>query len=886
MVEKCFGCHGDDPEKIKSDFDMSTHQSFLKGGESHKAPVVPGYPDRSPLFIALTWEDEDFRMPPKERNRLTPEQVEMIRLWIEQGAVWAEPSDKENPKSSWSQNEEGVRVSTSGGLTPDWTNRRYQEEDLWAYRPVQSHPVPNKNLDMTPTGNSIDAFINEKLKEKGIAPAGPADRITLIRRATFDLTGLPPTPAQIDAFLKDKSPKAFEKVVGRLLDSPRYGEQWGKHWLDVVRYADTDGFSNDFERPNAWRYRDYVIRSFNNDKPYNRFIIEQLAGDELDPNDPEMHISVGFLRSGPWEHTGMSVAAVTRQHFLDDVTHHIGVTFLAQGLRCARCHDHKFDPVPTKDFYQMQAVFAPTQFAERQTPYLKEENTEGFAQGKKRIQRLLGESKADRAVISEKYNEAKSKWLKEHNLDHLSLAEIKKLPDDQRPPRFIGLSNSDLGIRRILSKRTKILERSLTRYEPLSFSVYNGPLKNVSSNQIRHRVPEKISGNVQPTHILTGGAIETPAEEVHPGVLSVIGALDPGNPSLNNYKIPQTMNRRLALAKWIASPDNPLTARVMVNRIWQYHFQKAIAQNPNNFGKMGKKPTHPELLDFLAETFVKDGWSIKRMHRFIMNSAVYQRAGNHREMEKIKQSDPDNLLLSYFTPRRLAAEEIRDSMLAVSGELVHELGGLPIRPEINIEVALQPRHVMGSVGPAYQPSRTPQERNRRTIYAIRIRGLRDPMLEVFNQPNLDVSCEKRDTSSVTPQVFTLFNSQNTFDRSLAMAHRIQKTTKDTSEQVGMAFRLAFGRSPSEAERKKCIEHVKKMTDFHRNHEPIDPEKPTGVKREMVEEMTGLVFNWVERLDIYEDYVPDLWPTEVEPEVRGLATLCQVLYNSNEFVYVY
>ncbi len=353
------------------------------------------------------------------------------------------------------------------------------------------------------------------------------------------------------------------------------------------------------------------------------------------------------------------------------------------------------------------------------------------------------------------------------------------------------------------------------------------------------------------------------------------------------FKIPESnFGRRAALADWMTTKDHPLTARVIANRVWQYHFGKGLAGNPNNFGATGKKPTHPELLDFLAGYLMDHDWSIKELHRLILSSATWQRASGPVPAD-VNEKDPDNLLYSHFSPRRLSAEEIRDSMLLVSGELNLTAGGIPARPEINLEVAMQPRHIMGSVAPAYQPSPTPAERNRRTIYAERIRTLRDPLLEVFNQPSLDVSCESRDSSTITPQSFTLLNSQNSFDRSLAMASRLAEMDNAPAAQINRAFQLALGRSPTEQELKKCVAHFQQMLNLHQTNPPVPTNPPTYVVREMVEEMTGLKFYWVEDLDVYAgDYQPDLKPWDVSPEVRALADVCLVLFNSNEFVYVY
>lgn len=886
LQEKCFACHGDKPDEIEGDFVIDNQESAVAGGESGLPALVPGDSDASLIYQAITWADPEFEMPPKENDRLNEKQVQLIKQWIDAGAPW--PDDERRAflieNTEWDYLD-GIKVQTSKALSATWQNRRYKPEDLWAFKPLTHPEIPLEH--MNESSNPIDAFINQKLAAQDIAPAPKADKQTLIRRLTFDLTGLPPTPEEVKAFVADDAPDAYEKLVERLLSSPRYGEQWGRHWLDVVRYADSDGYSNDFERPNAWRYRDYVIRSFNEDKPYDQFIMEQIAGDEIDPDDPEMLIAVGYLRMGPWEHTAMSVAAETRQLFLDDATNSIGETFLSIPLRCASCHDHKFDPIPTRDYYRIQASLAPVQFADRVTPYLPEENQDGFQKGKARIERLRKEAAREYRKIREKEEAAAKRWMQERGLSYVSRRERRKLPGDQQLPRFYGLSDQDLGYQKVLNKRMQILDRWMDRYEPLVFSVYNGELRENLRSGRTFKLPDSLGHEVQPTFILTGGSVHAPDEEVTPGVLSAVRTFTEKAETQFSDSIPNRRDgRRLALARWLASPKNSLTTRSIVNRVWQHHFGNGIAGNPNNFGVMGKKPTHPELLDWLTGYFLENGWSVKQLHRLILTSEAYQRRSQHPDFEKIKDLDPDNKLLSYFSPRRLRAEELRDAMLQVSGELNLTMGGLPIRPEINREVALQPRHVMGSIAPAYQPSPSPEERHRRSIYAYQLRGLPNPMLEVFNKPSADLSCEGRIESTVTPQAFTLFNSQNTYDRALALAIRLQEEEDALKAQIERALWLAWNRKPTGEEIEKSVAHVEKMLDYHLENEPVAQEYPVMVKRTMFEEMTGEEFSYTEKLDIYENYDADTQAWEVDAPTRALADLCLVLYNSNEFIYIY
>ncbi|MEK6479909.1 PSD1 and planctomycete cytochrome C domain-containing protein [Catalinimonas sp. 4WD22] len=886
LQEKCFACHGDESHELEGDFDIRTLASALEGGESGRAALNPGDAEGSLMYEAVTWMNSELEMPPKENDRLNENQIALLRSWIEAGAPWPEEERRtylmENTEWNYS---DGIKVNTSKALSFSWQNRRYKPEDLWAFQPVGEVEIPEDYL--SENTNPIDAFIHQKLAEKELKAAPPADKLTLIRRLSFDLTGLPPTPEEVEDFLKDPSPDAYEKVVDRLLASPRYGEQWARHWLDVVRYADTDGYSNDFERPNAWRYRDYVIRSFNEDKPYDQFIMEQIAGDELDADDPEMLVAVGYLRMGPWEHTAMSVAAETRQLFLDDATNSIGETFLSIPLRCASCHDHKFDPIPTRDYYRIQASLAPVQFAERYASYLPSENQEGFEKGKKRLEKLIRETKKEQKVIADKEEAAARLWMQARGMQYLSPKERRKLPEDQRPPRFYGLSNQELGYQKVLSKRLQVLNHQLGRYEPLAYSVYNGPvIENIHSGRDM-QMPDSIGNDIQPTFILGGGSVYAQQEEVTPGVLSAIRSFTEETESPLPDSIPMVKDgRRLVLARWLSSPENPLTTRSIVNRIWQYHFGKGIAGNANNFGVMGKKPTHPELLDWLTNYFIEHDWSIKALHRLILSSETYRRASTHPDFETVNTLDPDNLLLSHFSPRRLRAEELRDAMLQISGELNTTMGGLPVKPEINREVALQPRHIMGSIAPAYQPSPTPEERNRRSIYTYQLRGLPNPMLEVFNQPNADISCEGRIASTVTPQVFTLFNSQNSYSRALAMALRLEEEAHSLEEKIKRGISLAWNREASQQEIQSSVEYVQEMIAYHEKNEAVHQTYPVKVERTMFEEMTGEEFSYTEHLDIYENYQADAQAWEVPAETRALSDFCLVLFNTNEFVYIY
>jgi mono/diheme cytochrome c family protein len=881
FAEKCLSCHGNDPKEIKGRYDLRTREAAIKGGESGDVALVPGEPDKSPLYKAITWNDESLQMPPKENDRLTKDQVAAIRNWIAAGAKW-EATSAAQPNEKWSAANGGIRVATSGGRSADWDNRTYEPEAIWAYQPIRKPEIPPRTRSASEGGalsHPIDAFLLKELDSKGISNFAPrADAQTLARRLSFDLTGLPP---EADGSVDD-----YELLVKRLLSSPRYGEQQARHWLDVVRYADTAGFSNDFERPNSWRYRDYVIRSFNADKPFDRFVIEQVAGDELDENDPELQIAVGFLRMGPWEHTGMTVAAITRQQYLDDVTNHVGVSLLGQGLRCAACHDHKFDPVPTRDYYRMQAVFSPVQFVERPLPFLPSENISNFENAKGLVQDRLAQLKEAQAALVAKNRDSLADFLKEHGVKAIAdLPEDVRQRQDLRAGTF-GLTKTELSLRKAYQKSQVYLERELKRFEPFALGLYSGPPSDYTSVKPNYAIPANRSGTVPVVHILPGGSLESPADEVTPGALSAMfGVRDSASPGDRASMPSETAGRRLALAQWIASRDNTLTSRVIVNRVWQQHFGRGLVATPNNFGKMGARPTHPELLDWLATWFMDNGWSLKKLHALVVTSEAYQQASERPDIDDLRQKDSKNELLAYFSPRRLAAEEMRDALLAASGELNLEMGGPGSLPELNWEVALQPRQIMGAMAPAYIPSRTRMERSRRTIYSYRIRNLADPLMEVLNRPGSETSCERRDETTVTPQVFALFNSEFAANRSLAMADRLMKQQPDHEKRIDGAFRAVYGRAPTAAESTACATHLAKLTQQHESNPPTPHDLPKKVRRSMVEEMTGDTESWDEDLSILQNYERDLMPWQVDAPVRALADLCLVLMNSNEFLYV-
>ena len=893
LSAKCLACHGEEAKKLKGELDLTSRATMLKGGESEVASVTPGKPLASPLYLAATrlHEDDWPAMPPKENDSLSAPQLAVIKRWIELGAPWPDAKTQAHyiaEERAQPITAGGVLVKTSGGLSDDWTFRRYKDEDLWAFRPVKKPTVPKG------AANPVDAFVRRKLNAAGFKPAPPTDFRTLVKRAYYDLTGLPPTPNEIYQFRLawgTDPAKAWSGLIDTLLASPHYGERWGQHWLDVARYADTGGYSNDYERSNAWRYRDYVIRAFNEDKPYNEFVIEQIAGDELWEQQPEgnrnsaLLVATSFLRMGPWDPAMVKVPEA-RQIFLDDVVNSVGQSLLSTTMRCFKCHDHKFDPLPTRDYYRMYAAFAGTQMAERPAQFLKKENLSRFTEQKKHVQGLLDFAREKTKELTDKREAAAKEWFKKAKVDYVPLEKRKSLADGKKPPRHVGLDQMEQGRLKVREQDSRIWERRMERFQPWVQGVYNGPDPKFLNAKKLRRTP-KVNRNWQPdSHIYMGGSLQAPGQKVGPGVLSATGipvSTTGDDPFVISDKL---QGRRLALAQWIAHPKNPLTARSIVNRVWQHHFGKPIAGNPNNFGAKGAKPTHPELLDWLAADFVEHGWKFKRLHRMIMLSQTYRQSGRHPQLKKLQTEDPDNDLFAFHPPRRLTAEELRDSLLKVTGELNPATGGLPVMPEINMEVALQPRMIQFSIAPAYQPSRTPAERNRRTIYAYRVRGQADPFLELFNLPNPNGSCEERDAAAVTPQAFTLLNSDVMSDRSIALALRVEKEKDTLPLQVKRAVQLAFGRVPDKVEQERLKQYVLKMRAYHANHQPEPVKYPTRITRSLIEELTGQPFEYEETLSVFENYVPDKKPADVSANTRALADLCLLLFNSNEFIYVY
>jgi hypothetical protein len=723
LAVHCYKCH--DGEKPKGGLRLDTRTKALAGGKSGDPAIVPGISARSELVRRILLREGDEMMPPKGA-RLTETEVQRIQQWVDEGAKWPE------------------------------------RDDYWAFQPPLEPPLPEgKAL------NPIDRFIHSRLSAAAIEHLPKADARTLLRRAFFDLLGVPPSPDEAQLFLRDETSDAYEKLIDRLLADPRYGERWARHWLDLVRYGESDGYEDDKVRPHAWRYRDYVIRSLNADKPYDRFVQEQIAGDELWPDDPEAWIATGFARLGPWD--GMSKEpAQQRQDFLNDATDAVGAAFLGVTLGCARCHDHKYDVITQRDYYRVQAFFAGVKRETRETKgELKEPPfvTAVFKADIGELARLKSERdellRLAREALEKEGNEQPGKKKVDEDA-------VKKRVEKEHPGQLGRLNDAILP-----------LEARVRFHEPKVETVFHGD------------GPKRI-------HLLKGGELSRPGEEVTPGFIAAM-LLPAESASLDG--------QRADLARWLTSPENSLTARVQVNRLWQHHFGQGLVATPSDFGRNGKRPTHPELLDWLARQFVRDGWSLKKMHRLMMTSAAYRRASSPDADAFVK--DPENKLLWRMNRRRLEGEAIRDTILAVSGMLNPAIGGPGVYAQlpkgVNVEFPNNDKELSwGSV--------TEDDNRRRSIYLFQRRSLTFPLMDVFDGAPMNQSCAARPVTTVAPQALALFNGEFVREAAVHFANRLRREVgDDASKQMDLAFQLAFTRPPGKVERVTALKFLQDQT---------------------------------------------------------------------------
>ena len=714
----CVACHG---AARMSDLDLRTRDGAIHGGKRGPA-IVPGSAASSLLIQAVSGAAE-FIMPPGTAGIPTQDR-KTLAAWIDSGALWV--SSKKQPEPA------------------DW----------WSFQKPVRRAVPSISGDpwiRTP----IDVFVLSGLQGQGLEPADPADRRTLVRRAYFDLLGLPPTPEEVDRFLGDGSPDAYANLISRLLASPRYGERWGRYWLDLVRYADTSGFETDHFYTTAWRYRDYVIDSFNGDKAYTTFVREQVAADELWPTDMDLE---GTLRLPPMKAENVNRRIGTslftlgafpieytfygdqyRAEWQAEAVDTIGAVFLGLTLECARCHDHKADPLSQRDYYRLAAFLAGS--VERQIPLVSlydiQTSTRRFP--------LLEQARI--------------------------LKRMAKAAGSEADPE----------------ERRRMLER-------LGAAYLRAPEPYPRANVLGH------AGRVPDTHILAHGDFRRRGERVEPGFPPAL----PAGPALNEPEgdrfIPR---RRAALAEWLTSEQQPLLGRVMVNRIWQHHFGEGLVRTPSDFGRMGSRPTHPDLLDWLALEFAERGWSLKAMHRLIMLSSTYM-SSSVSASDALRQ-DPLNQHLGRMNRRRLDADALRDSILAVSGQLNLRMGGVGVIPPLTDEEILAAR--MPYLWPANPDA---SEHSRRTIYLQVKRSMAVPMLQIFDAPDTGTSCSRRESSTVAPQALAMMNSQFVLDQSDAFASRLRREIgKDLPRLVDGGWRIALGRSPSALEHETSLAFLKR-----------------------------------------------------------------------------
>jgi hypothetical protein len=699
-------------------------------------------------------------------------------------------------------------------------------EKVWPYSaPVDAEPPRVEKSEWI--SNGIDNFILRKLEEKGVEPAPEASRRTLIRRVTFDLVGLPPTPEEVDAFLADKDPKAYSRLVDRLLGDSRYGERWGRFWLDLARYADTAGLEGDPDMPHAWRYRDYVIDAFNADKPYDQFIKEQIAGDEFHeemgagplPNpEPEHTVALTFLRLAPFSEPR---GDETRHELLSEMTSTVGSVFLGLTVGCAKCHDHKYDQIPIRDFYRMQAFFSTVWMprpepgdayqlggplpAEFYRPGEKEWAEKLSAKYTKEHEAAQKEFEQHRDELKEKFKqtgkEAKFfyKVLRDPKNDIFTAGEVRRLDE--------------------LSSRANLLKQQVKRLRPVAMSV-------------RHSYGPPYEPGVPTTRVMIRGEYDNPGEIVKAGFLAAIeGDEKPAKIRLDPFKRWPTRSRRMALAQWIASNENPFTARVMANRLWHWHFGQGIVATPSDFGELSGGPSHPQLLDWLAHRFVEAKWSMKAMHRLIVNSSTYRQA-SRVENQTAFELDPDNRLFWRFRRKRLEGEAIRDSVLAVSGRLNPEQFGLPIFPALPGDLAETVKYSESK----WNTQRGPEAR-KRSVYIYQQRTLNMPMLDAFDAMVCDTSRDRRRSSVTSLQALEMYNGDFVNEEARHFAERIRKEGgSDPESRIHRAFKLALGRPPTGEE----------LTKIRGFLESSGSEKDSD---------------------------------------DGLSGLCRILLNSNEFVYV-
>ena len=828
----CFHCHGEGDE-LQGQLDLRLRRLIAKGGDSGPA-IVAGDAEASLLYRRIKLGE----MPPGDK-KAPPEQLETIRAWIAAGAKTARPEPEQ---------------ITAETILPE-------EREFWCFQPVLRPDLPQvRQADRVRT--PVDAFVAAKLEAAGLAFSPEADKRTLIRRATYDLLGLPPTPAEVDAFLADAAPDAYERLVDRLLESPHYGERWGRHWLDVAGYADSDGYTTqDPVRKYAYKYRDYVIRAFNDDKPFDQFIQEQLAGDEmLQPPYKEMQpaeidklVATGYLRMSPdGTGTGGVDQDIARNQVVADTLKIVSTSLMGLTVGCAQCHNHRYDPIPQADYYRLRAIFEPAYDWKSWRP--PQARLVSLYTDADRAQAAAIEAEAAKidAERTQKQNEYIARTYE---------SELAKLPAEIRDA--VRAAHDAPEMTRTPEQRellkahpsVNVTAGSLYLYDRKAADDLKQYAERASAERAKKPVEDFVQALTEPpghapaTYVFYRGDIAQPKQTVTPGELTVLDALRPTEIAPDDPAV-ATTGRRLAFAKRLTDGSHPLTARVLVNQVWLHHFGRGIVNTPGDFGFLGERPTHPELLDWLASDFVAGGWKLKRLHKLLMTSTVYRQVS--RREPQADAADPDDRLYGRMPVRRLEAEAFRDAIIAVSGKLNDKMFG-PAVPVMEDEVG---QIVVGieSLNGENRPDKVIPlngEEFRRSVY-VQVRRSRPlAVLDTFDLPAMEPNCDRRNASTVAPQSLLLMNSEFVVTHAGYLAERLQKEAgEDAKAQIIRGWRLAFAAEPSEAELAAAIEFVAAQTEhFQKN-------PPAGEK----------------------DKQPD-------PKQLALASWCQALLSANRFLYV-
>ena len=766
----CFECHGGG-EEIRGGLVLTNREDLVAGGDSGEAIDFAAV-DKSVLMSALRYEE--YEMPPS--GKLPAADIEKVAKWIRAGAPWK--GEQRRPKHGKEH-----AVPQVNDETRNW----------WAYQPPTRPEVPSiDNRPDVEAGNPIDQFVLARLQEKSWRPNPRASRAVLVRRLYYDLTGLPPTQTQVMSFVENEDPEAYAKLVEELLNSPHYGEKWARHWLDLVRYAESNSYERDGTKPFVWRYRDYVIRSFNANKPYDQFVREQLAGDEMPNRTPEQLIATGYYRLGKWDDEPVDKKQAWFDD-MDDILATTGQAFLGMTINCARCHDHKIDPIPQADYYRMLAFFRNvTRYGDRSPESVRKKSVRSIAP----------------AALQKKYESEVKVYQAEVQRNRKRLHEIEKIVKSDFIPVEHEEFKHEMNRVPLVKKRIgKTIGDAEFREE--DFSEYEREFKQMK--KLRRERPKPLEaalcvtekGSEAPqTYVMIRGNANVPGDQVEPGFPSV---LSPPQPRIEVPQSGQSTGRRTALADWITDPRNPLTARVMVNRIWQHHFGRGIVRSANDFGFQGTAPTHPRLLDWLACEFMESGWDIKHMHRLICLSHTYQQSSTARRDRMA--ADPLNNLFWRFDMRRLTAEEVRDSILAVNGTLNKEkMFGPPIYPTI-------PREVLegqSRPGENWHTSGA-REQSRRSVYIHIKRSLQVPIMASFDVADTDSSCPVRFNTVQPTQALAMLNSEFINREASKFAEYVRKLVGDVRQkQVQKVLQGVFQRDPEPEEIERGLEFLKQQ----------------------------------------------------------------------------